>query len=591
MECSATRRSSSSGKPSFSLTCSRLSQYLKENGSFGDLSLGMSCKPETNGKEPSQSSACIGFEEFALHSRATDGRHGFGGVGNIGDAGDRREREEGEILETPEETSKEVSAEVSEGDSEEETGTNEHLNMNIGKAGKTEKGERPPRPTISRLSKTHIKSSKKLAALSAKEGFPSAAGMSRKPTTTMSLFPCEASNVGSMAAAQDVKPKNLFPRQPSFSSSSSSIPKEVVPKMTQTTTTRSLKPEPQTAPLTIFYGGQVIVFNDFSAEKAKEVMNLASKGTANTFTGFKSTLNNNIAPTPNQVPHLMKTASQDPKQTSSAAMACELPIARRASLHRFLAKRKDRVTSKAPYQLSDPAKAFSKPQTGNSTTSWLAAECIAVSVDYRRAPEHPIPIPYGDSWDALKWVFTHVSGSGPERWVNDHADFSRVFLAGDSAGANIAHHMAMRAGKEKKGSFEISGMALFHPFFFSKAPVEEEHEAAAAMRYMQGMWEIASPNSEMGVEEDPWVNVVGSDMSGLGCGRVLVMVAGNDVLAREGWGYAAKLEKSSGWEGRVGVIETEDEDHIFHIKNPDSINTRLLVQSFAEFLKEGTSCI
>ena len=83
-----------------------------------------------------------------------------------------------------------------------------------------------------------------------------------------------------------------------------------------------MKPEPQTAPLTIFYGGQVIVFNDFSAEKAKEVMNLASKGTANTFTGFTSSLNNNIAPTPNQVPHLMKTASQDPKQTSSAAMAC-----------------------------------------------------------------------------------------------------------------------------------------------------------------------------------------------------------------------------------------------------------------------------
>ena len=49
-----------------------------------------------------------------------------------------------------------------------------------------------------------------------------------------------------------------------------------------------MRPEPQTAPLTIFYGGQVIVFNDFSAEKVKEVMDLASKGTANTFTGFTS---------------------------------------------------------------------------------------------------------------------------------------------------------------------------------------------------------------------------------------------------------------------------------------------------------------
>lgn len=173
----------------------------------------------------------------------------------------------------------------------------------------------------------------------------------------MSLFPCEA--------AQDVKPKNLFPRQPSFSSSSSSLPKkEEVLKMTQTTTTRyvlfrhikliskanffliflpnlwcvffflkyrSVRPEPQTAPLTIFYNGEVIVFNDFSAEKAKEVMDLASKGTANSFTGFTSTVNlpkyqtevrTNISPTLDQVTHLMKPAAQEPILSSSAAMAC-----------------------------------------------------------------------------------------------------------------------------------------------------------------------------------------------------------------------------------------------------------------------------
>lgn len=247
-----------SGKASFSQTCSRLSQYLKENGSFGDLSLGMACKSDVNGS-----------------------------IGSI----------------------------------------------------------------------------------------------SRQPTTTMSLFPCEASNMDSIATAQDVKPKNLFPRQTSFSSSSSSVPKEDVLKMTQTTT-RSVKPEPQTAPLTIFYAGQVIVFNEFSAEKAKEVMNLASKGTANSFTGFTSNVNNNnlaknqtesrsnVATIPNQVPHPLKTTTQEPIQSSQTPLTCELPIARRASLHRFLSKRKDRVTSKAPYQLCDPAKASSKPQTGDNM-SWL----------------------------------------------------------------------------------------------------------------------------------------------------------------------------------------------------------------------------
>ncbi|KAL9306642.1 Protein TIFY 10A [Arabidopsis thaliana] len=248
MECSefVGSRRFTGKKPSFSQTCSRLSQYLKENGSFGDLSLGMACKPDVNGT-----------------------------LGN-----------------------------------------------------------------------------------------------SRQPTTTMSLFPCEASNMDSMV--QDVKPTNLFPRQPSFSSSSSSLPKEDVLKMTQTT--RSVKPESQTAPLTIFYAGQVIVFNDFSAEKAKEVINLASKGTANSVAKNQTDIRSNIATIANQVPHPRKTTTQEPIQSSPTPLT-ELPIARRASLHRFLEKRKDRVTSKAPYQLCDPAKASSNPQTtGNMSWLGLAAE-------------------------------------------------------------------------------------------------------------------------------------------------------------------------------------------------------------------------
>ena len=38
-------------KPSFSQTCSRLSRYLKEKGSFGDLSFSMTSKPDVSGKQ------------------------------------------------------------------------------------------------------------------------------------------------------------------------------------------------------------------------------------------------------------------------------------------------------------------------------------------------------------------------------------------------------------------------------------------------------------------------------------------------------------------------------------------------------------
>uniref|UniRef100_A0A1J3JZG5 Putative carboxylesterase 1 n=1 Tax=Noccaea caerulescens TaxID=107243 RepID=A0A1J3JZG5_NOCCA len=230
------------------------------------------------------------------------------------------------------------------------------------------------------------------------------------------------------------------------------------------------------------------------------------------------------------------------------------------------------------------------------TSSVAAADCVAVSVDYRRAPEHPIPIAYEDSWDAIKWIFTHIAGSGPEDWLNENADFGRVFLAGDSAGANIAHHMGIRAGKEKKlnlndddsGDFKIFGMALFCPYFWSKAPIDEhETTEVAARRRVEGMWEIASPNSKNGVD-DPWFNVVGSDLTGLSVGRVFVMVAGNDIFVRQGLGYAAKLEKS-GWQGKVELVEIKDEGHVFHIRVPDSDNARRVLQRFAEFLNDETS--
>ncbi|KAG4962448.1 hypothetical protein JHK82_039136 [Glycine max] len=64
------------------------------------------------------------------------------------------------------------------------------------------------------------------------------------------------------------------------------------------------------------------------------------------------------------------------------------------------------------------------------------AKVVAVSVDYRLAPELPIPAAYEDSWAALQWVASHRNKDGQEPWLNEHADFGRVFLAGDSAGAN-----------------------------------------------------------------------------------------------------------------------------------------------------------
>ncbi|XP_020882418.1 probable carboxylesterase 7 [Arabidopsis lyrata subsp. lyrata] len=231
--------------------------------------------------------------------------------------------------------------------------------------------------------------------------------------------------------------------------------------------------------------------------------------------------------------------------------------------------------------------AFSPTYHTFLTSAVAAAKCLAISVDYLRAPEFPIPIPYEDSWDSLKWVLTHITGTGPETWINKHGDFGKVFLAGDSAGGNIAHHLTIRAKREKLETV-ISGIILIHPYFWGKTPIDEfEVRDVGKTKGVEGSWRVASPNSKEGVD-DPWLNVVGSkssDLSGLGCGRVLVLVAGDDLFVRQGWCYAAKLKKS-GWEGEVEVMETKNEGHVFHLKNPNTDNARQVVKKLAEFINK-----
>ncbi|CAI9104362.1 OLC1v1003018C1 [Oldenlandia corymbosa var. corymbosa] len=210
-------------------------------------------------------------------------------------------------------------------------------------------------------------------------------------------------------------------------------------------------------------------------------------------------------------------------------------------------------------------------------TNSLSAEAkaIVISIEYRLAPENPIPACYDDSWTAFKWVAKHCnSGNGSDPWINSHADFSRVFLAGDSAGANIVHRIMVRYGAndgELVDKITIVGMVLVHPFFGNGKPDK--------------LWTYIAP--ENGSADDPLLNPMAhpSSLSSLKCSRILVCTAEKDFIRDRSYRYYDAL-KRSGWGGEVEFKETEGEEHCFFLEKPDCEKAKVLMQWVVSFVNK-----
>ncbi|CAI9104363.1 OLC1v1003019C1 [Oldenlandia corymbosa var. corymbosa] len=212
------------------------------------------------------------------------------------------------------------------------------------------------------------------------------------------------------------------------------------------------------------------------------------------------------------------------------------------------------------------------------------ARVIIVSVNYRLAPEHPLPAAYEDSRLALKWVASHSTSRSGERWLLDHADFGHVYFGGDSAGGNIAHKMALKIGVEGLDGFKLDGIFLACPYFWGKDPIGNEAERKLEKKFLDKLWPFVCPNSTGGLD-DPWINPAKSHhLSRLACKKVLVFVGGEDVLKDRGWYYKESLERS-GWNGDVEVVEVEGEGHVFHLTSPNSQKARLMVRKLVSFLQ------
>lgn len=158
--------------------------------------------------------------------------------------------------------------------------------------------------------------------------------------------------------------------------------------------------------------------------------------------------------------------------------------------------------------------------------------CVAISVDYRLAPEHPFPAAVEDCHETLAWVADHAPELG--------GDPRRIAVCGDSAGGNLAAVLALLA--RKKGP-AIRYQVLIYPVTTAMPGDLPSHKtfgegtilSLKTMRAFTGHYFGTSGRAP----DFRGAPLLADDLSGLP--PALILVGGYDALRDDGVSYAERL--------------------------------------------------
>lgn len=152
------------------------------------------------------------------------------------------------------------------------------------------------------------------------------------------------------------------------------------------------------------------------------------------------------------------------------------------------------------------------------------ASCVVLSVEYSLAPESAYPIPVEQGLEVLRWL---------EDNQLDDVDTSNIFLAGDSAGGNIA--LAMGISPEL--SSKLSGLVLIYPALDPRLATRSMEQYATGhfltKQMLAEFWDLYLGNT------DTYALPSTAELKLLP--PVLVIAAEKDVLKDEGLELVYKL--------------------------------------------------
>ena len=169
---------------------------------------------------------------------------------------------------------------------------------------------------------------------------------------------------------------------------------------------------------------------------------------------------------------------------------------------------------------------------------WVKSmNCVAVSVDYRLAPEHPFPAPVEDCYTALKWMFDKRGDLG--------VDGSRIVIGGISAGGGLAAGLALLA--RDRAEVRVSFQLLLCPMIDNRnVEPASDHLPDAVLWTRQNNrfgWDCYLDGNPGSGEVSPYAAAArANDLSDLP--PAYIHVGDADLFAEENIDYARRLTKA-----------------------------------------------
>eukprot|EP01125_Pyxidicula_operculata_P002688 TRINITY_DN1253_c0_g1_i1.p1 TRINITY_DN1253_c0_g1~~TRINITY_DN1253_c0_g1_i1.p1 ORF type:complete len:208 (+),score=47.59 TRINITY_DN1253_c0_g1_i1:462-1085(+) len=160
-------------------------------------------------------------------------------------------------------------------------------------------------------------------------------------------------------------------------------------------------------------------------------------------------------------------------------------------------------------------------------------DVVIVSLSYRLAPEHRFPDAVNDIYSHMKWISENINKYG--------GDPSKLFIAGESAGANLAFVYTLKSRDE--GGVKVKGAYLNVPVTdlvtISPSRAEFKKGYILSKNLGRGIEYVYADKSQL---NHPYISPIYANH--LDLPPVLIHVAEYDPLRDEGIAFYKKLKES-----------------------------------------------